>query len=146
MNGKRRTRVLFVDDDQAFLEKAKECLSLHVDMDLETALSSEDALKKIEKKRPDVIVCDIQKPSTNGFNLLKTLRDKGDTTPFVVFTLTDKEQLAVQSFKLGANGFIGKVGDPATVFWLLSISIKSLAKDSSRNSNKPSFLQKISKK
>jgi DNA-binding NarL/FixJ family response regulator len=128
MNDTTRISVLFVDDDSDFLGKAKDCLTLHANMDVETALSGENALEKMKKKRTDVIVCDIQKPSTSGFELLKKLRESGDTTPFIVFTLTDNKELAIQAFQLGANGFIGRGDAPETVFKLLTACIQSAAK------------------
>ena len=120
--------VLMVDDDPDFLSSAKKCLSLEGDFDIEIALSSEEALEKMAKKKPDVIVCDIQMPITNGFEFLKNLRDSSSSIPFIVFTVTDEKEVALQAFRLGANGFIGKYGDPSVVYSRLKNCIESVTK------------------
>ncbi len=71
------------------------------------------------KNNPDAIVCDIQMPITDGFEFLKTLRENGNNVPFIVFTVTEDKQKALKAFNLGANGFVGKSGDPETVFFTL---------------------------
>ena len=129
-NDKKRTSVLMVDDDSDFLAIAKQCLNLQGGLVIETALSSKQATEMIEKKRPDVIVCDIQMPETNGFEFLKKLRDNGDNIPFIVFTMTGKKDLALEAFKLGADGFIGKHGDPSVVFSNLLKCIEKVLKNS----------------
>lgn len=53
MNTQRRTPVLFVDDDTDFFATVKEWLTLHTNMDVETALSSEKALEQMKKRRPN---------------------------------------------------------------------------------------------
>ena len=125
-NERKQVTVLLVDDDEDFLTSAKECLNLEGNFDIETALSSDEALKKMLNKKPDVIVCDIQMPMINGFQFLKMLRDSGNSIPFIVFTMTDKKEVAVQAFHLGANGFIGKYGDPTLVYPQLKKCIESV--------------------
>ena len=120
--------VLMVDDDPDFLISAKKCLKLEGNFDIEIALSSEEALEKMENKKPDVIVCDIQMPITNGFEFLKNLRDSNSSIPFIVFTVTDEKEVALQAFRLGANGFIGKYGDPSVVYSRLKNCIESVTK------------------
>ena len=126
---KKRLVVLLVDDDSDFLNSVRDCLKLYGDFDIETALSCAEAFEKIKKKTPDVIVSELEMPITNGFEFLKMLRDKGNAIPFIVFTMSDNEEVALQAFHLGANGFIGKFGDPSSVFSLLKRCIDSVTKD-----------------
>ena len=125
---RKQIAVLMVDDDPDFLSSAKKCLKLEGNFDIEIALSSEEALEKMENKKPDVIVCDIQMPITNGFEFLKNLRNSNSSIPFIVFTVTDEKELALQAFRLGANGFIGKYGDPSVVYSRLKNCIESVTK------------------
>ena len=115
-NKKEQTKVLLVDDDVEFLKSAKQCLKMQGNFDIESASSVNEALEKITKNNPDAIVCDIQMPITDGFEFLKTLRENGNNVPFIVFTVTEDKQKALKAFNLGANGFVGKSGDPETVF------------------------------
>ena len=121
---KEQTKVLLVDDDVEFLKSAKQCLKLQGNFDIESASSVNEALEKMTKNNPNAIVCDIQMPMTDGLEFLKTLRENGNNVPFIVFTLTEDKQKALKAFNLGANGFVGKSGDPKTVFSTLQRCIE----------------------
>lgn len=123
-NKKERIKVLFVDDDIELLKSAKQCLNLQGNFDVESASSVAKALEKIFKKKPDAIVCDINMPSTNGFQFLKTLRESGSNIPFIVFTVTEDKEKALKAFNLGANGFVGKSGNPEIIFSTLKRCIE----------------------
>ncbi|UCC58993.1 MAG: response regulator [Candidatus Bathyarchaeum sp.] len=122
-NKKERIKVLFVDDDVEFLKSAKQCLKLQGAFDVESASSADEVLEKM-KKKPDVIVCDINMPDINGIEFLKALRESGNNTPFIVFTVTRDKETALKAFNAGANGFVGKSGDPAVVFSTLKRCIE----------------------
>jgi DNA-binding NtrC family response regulator len=113
---KERIKVLFVDNDVKFLKRAKECLQIQNEFDIESASSIKEALAKIKHEKTDAIVCDCEMPVTDGFEFLKALRDGGNRVPFIVFTVTEDKEKAIKAFSLGANGFIGKYGDPEVVF------------------------------
>jgi DNA-binding NtrC family response regulator len=129
-NRKRQTKVLLVDCDLNLLRVSRECLRLQGDIDVETALSSDEALEKLKKLKPDVIISDIQLPGTDDFAFLKTLRDKGVTTPFIVFSMNNTMEMDLKAHHFGANGFIAKYGDPSIVYSLLKKCILSLTKNS----------------
>lgn len=127
-NKKEQINVLFVDDDKKFLKSAKKCLKVQGNFDIETALSVNDALEKMKQKKPDAIICDIQMPLADGFEFLKALRDNEYDVPFIVFTVTEDKETALKAFKLGANAFVGKAGDPEVVFSTLQRCVeKSVA-------------------
>ena len=123
-NKKDPIKILLVDDDADFATSAKNCLKTQCNYQIESASSVDEALEKMDTEKPDAIVCDIQMPNTNGFDFLKTLRDKNNTIPFIVFTVTDDKQTALKAFNLGADGFVGKYGNPETVFSTLQRCIE----------------------
>ena len=123
-NKKEQIKVLFVDDDKEFLKSAKQCLNLQGNFDIESAFSVAEAMEKMKKKKPDAIICDIQMPLTDGFAFLKALRDSEYNVPFIVFTVTEDKETALKAFKLGANAFVGKSGDPEAVFSTLQRCIE----------------------
>ena len=127
-NKKEQTKVLLVDDDVEFMKSAKQCLQLQGNYNIETAFSVDEALDKMTQKEADVIVCDIQMPVTDGFEFLKTLRESGNKVPFIVFTVTENKETALKAFSLGANGFVGKYGDPEIVFSTLQRCIEKSVK------------------
>ena len=127
-NKKEQTKVLLVDDDTEFIKSAKQCLQLQGSYKIEMAFSVDEALDKMTNKETDVIVCDIQMPVTDGFEFLKKLRESGNKVPFIVFTVTENKETVLKAFSLGANGFVGKYGDPETVFSTLQRCIEKSVK------------------
>lgn len=123
-NKKEQTKILLVDDDVEFIKSAKQCLELQGDFDIDPASSVNEALEKMTKNKIDIIVCDIQMPVTDGFEFLKSLRESGNKVPFIVFTVTENRETALKAFSLGANGFVGKYGDPEVVFSTLQRCIE----------------------
>jgi DNA-binding NtrC family response regulator len=123
-NKKKRIKVLFVDNDVKLIKSAKQRLKLQGAFEVESASSADEALEKITKKKPDAIVCDINMPDTNGLEFLKALRESGNNTPFIVFTVTRDKETALKAFNAGANGFVGKSGDPEVVFSTLKRCIE----------------------
>ena len=110
------------------MKSAKQCLQLQGNYNIETAFSVDEALDKMIQKEADVIVCDIQIPVTDGFEFLKTIRESGNKVPFIVFTVTENKETALKAFSLGANGFVGKYGDPEIVFSTLQRCIEKSVK------------------
>ena len=115
-NRSEQIRVLFVDDNVDFLKSAKQCLKLHGNYEVESASSVDEALEKMKKSKPDVIICDLKMPMKNGFQLLKMLRENDNNIPFIVFSVIEDKEEALRAFRLGANGFVGKSGKPETVY------------------------------
>jgi CheY-like chemotaxis protein len=113
---KKHIKILFVDDDAEFVKSAKQCLKLHGNYEVTCVFSVAEALETLPKKEIDVIISDIHMPVTDGLEFLRILRQNKDNTPFIVFTVTEDKQKALKAFQLGANGFIGKTGDPQIIY------------------------------
>lgn len=123
--------VLLVDSDQQFLKCARQSLEQQGGISVETASSSEETKKKMNRKQPDVIVCDINMPATTGFEFLKTVRDD-NSVPFIVFTTTTKRELALQAFQLDENGFDGNI-EPSIIYPKLKQCIEDVTKNAMNN-------------
>ncbi|MEM2440248.1 MAG: PAS domain S-box protein [Candidatus Bathyarchaeia archaeon] len=117
-------RVLHVDDEESFLNVAKECLQMQGAFEVDTALSVDEAVQKMREKEYDAIVCDYQMPQKDGLQFLEELRKSGKNIPFILFTGKGKEEVAVKALNLGADGYISKNGDPETVYCELAHSLR----------------------
>ena len=71
-----KIRVLHVDDEIEFLKITKQCLEMDSSIQVDTAVSVEEAFKKLEKGKFDIVVSDYQMPGKNGLEFLKELREK----------------------------------------------------------------------
>jgi len=116
-------RVLHVDDDAGFLAVAKQCLEEQSQFEVDTALSVEEALKKLKDSEYDAVVTDYQMPGKNGLELLRELRQKGSDVPFILFTCKGKEEIAIEALNSGVYRYVGKEGKAEATYAELKRSI-----------------------
>ena len=56
----------------------------------------------------DLLVLDLRLPGMNGLELVRTLRDRGKTTPILVLTAQDSVDFKVQALRAGADDYVTK--------------------------------------
>ncbi len=82
-----------------------------------TACDGFEALDYIHKGGVDLIIADIMMPKMDGYELLKTIRDEGYSTPFLFLTakeaLDDKER----GFSLGTDDYMTKPFNSGELLW-----------------------------
>lgn len=79
-----REPIFVVDDDQGILESFEAMLG--DDYPLVMVDNVPDALTLLRKHRPRLLFLDLKIPKSNGFDVLKWLREEGLTTAVVVVT------------------------------------------------------------
>lgn len=105
------SRILVVDDEQVLLDGCEATLT-KTGYDVETALSTEEALDKIAIKKYDVIVTDLKLPGLSGMDFLKILKDREPETDAIMITGYATVETAVEAMKLGAFDYIAKPFTP----------------------------------
>lgn len=116
-------RVLHLDDDAGFLAVAKQCLEEQSQFEVDTVLSTEEALNKLRGSEYDVVVTDYHMPGKNGLELLRELRQEGNDVPFILFTCKGKEEIAIEALNSGVYRYIGKEGKAEAMYAELKRSI-----------------------
>jgi DNA-binding response OmpR family regulator len=58
--------------------------------------------------RPDLVILDLMLPDTDGYHLLRSLRDAGDQTPVLILTALGEEADKVRGFRFGADDYVTK--------------------------------------
>jgi PAS domain S-box-containing protein len=124
---KRLLRVLLVDDERSLLRKAQRHLEMQGSFQVDTASSVEEALKMLKKQTYDAVISEYQLPSRDGLEFLKELRQKGDETPFIMFTRRGTEEVAIKSLNLGADQYLNKSGEPEIVYKELAYAVQRAA-------------------
>jgi len=114
---------LHVDDDECFLETAKQVLEMEGRFEVETATSVDEALSKINEKQFDAVISDYEMPSKNGLQFLRELKEQKNDVAFILFTGRGREEVAVEALNLGADRYINKCGAPVTVYYELANAI-----------------------
>jgi CheY-like chemotaxis protein len=101
--------VLVVDDDHLFSQVV--CRALHTEgLQAVPAASGEEALVKIKRSRPELILLDLVMPGMDGLAVLRTLRLDQETAgiPVIIFSVTTTERIAEKAMALGANAVLLK--------------------------------------
>ncbi|WP_139231077.1 response regulator [Geopseudomonas sagittaria] len=116
MSRKVRRRILLVDDDD-FMHKI---VSLQLDdneYELNVARDATKALRLLRSSVPDLVLLDIMMPGIDGLEALRRFRMMPSLarTPFIMLTGRSEGQVVVESLRVGANDFIAKPFDRATL-------------------------------
>ena len=123
-------KVLYVDDEPALLNIAKEFLEMNDDIIISVSTSASKVLEDAASGRYDVILSDYRMPEMDGIAFLKLLRERGVDTPFVIFTGQGREEVAIEALNNGADFYVQKGGDPIVQFEELHNVISQLAQRS----------------
>lgn len=101
------TKILVVDDEA----KACEYLArIMVAYGYDAIISNHgnDALDKVWKEEPDIVLLDLKMPGMNGIEVLKHLKKSDPILPVIIVTATDDIDTAVQAIKIGAYDYVTK--------------------------------------
>jgi len=109
--------VLVIEDDETLRSNLFELL----EMEEFNVISAEDGcsgLQLAKEIQPNLILCDINMPKLNGFEVLNKLREDVTTAniPFIFHTADTDPDSQRRAMQLGANGYLTK---PVTIGKLL---------------------------
>ncbi len=111
-------RVLIVDDDDDLLTLTTAMLTSAKAI-VQVASSAEDALGKLAKARPNVIVSDLGMPDIDGYELMRRVRalpaSEGGRTPAIALSAYARHEDAENAYAVGFQRYITKPLDPAEI-------------------------------
>lgn len=102
-----RIRVLVVDDETDFLKLIKRRLTRR-NLDVDTAASGEEALKRLRKGNIDVVILDVRMPGLDGIETLKEIRKRFRKTAVIMLTGHGSMQSGIEGISHGAYDYILK--------------------------------------
>lgn len=76
-----------------------------------------EALKLIHRGGIDLVVADIMMPRMDGYELLKTIRSEGYTTPYLMLTAKESLSDKQQGFSLGTDDYMTKPFSTDELLW-----------------------------
>lgn len=121
-------RIMVVDDDKDALEVYRTRLN-HAGFDVEVAESAEQALSRVKKFDPGLIVTDVRMSGMTGLELLSKIREAMEGVYVVVMTGHDDMETAVTAMKSGAFDFLVKPVDPKVLQALAERCFRELDED-----------------
>ena len=119
---------MVVDDDKDALEVYRTRLN-HAGFDVEVAESAEQALSRVKKFDPGLIVTDVRMSGMTGLELLSKIREAMEGVYVVVMTGHDDMETAVTAMKSGAFDFLVKPVDPKVLQALAERCFRELDED-----------------
>lgn len=75
------------------------------------AVDGEDALRKLDEYKVDLLLCDVMMPRLDGFALTRMIRDSGSLLPVLMVTARALPEDKRQGFLVGTDDYITKPVD-----------------------------------
>lgn len=89
-----------------------------------TACDGLEALDEIHRGGIDLIVSDIMMPRMDGYALLKTIREEGYTTPFLLLTAKESFDDKQLGFALGTDDYMTKPFSSDELLWRVAALLR----------------------
>lgn len=106
--------ILIVDDEELVRRTARSLLCEFVDVCHE-AENGQQALEKVDKLKPDLVLLDISMPVMNGLRAAYEIRRLAPSTKIVFFTVDGSGDARLAAHALGAHAFVTKSEGPQLI-------------------------------
>ena len=107
--------ILVVDDHPFFLHGLSEYLGKDNGFEIETALSVEEAITKINVARPDLAMLDVTMHGGGGLRVLRYLRLHYPNVPAMFLTVHIDPEQTIEAVRLGIKGIALKDSHPDVI-------------------------------
>jgi CheY-like chemotaxis protein len=103
---------LIIEDNLEIRENTTELLEL-AGYNVITASNGAEGIEAASARVPDVILCDIMMPQTNGYQVLQVLKENPVTAPipFIYVTASAEKKDINMAMEMGADGYVRKPFD-----------------------------------
>ena len=97
----KKNRILVVDDEKGLVKLIR--LNLEQDgFEVVEANNGAEAMEKLRVTLPDLVLLDVMMPDMDGFQVLKMIREIGNT-PVIMLTAKGEESDIVSGLELGVD-------------------------------------------
>jgi len=103
-------KLLIVDDEKEVLVFLKMFFQAK-GLDVLTAESGEEAIRKVKEEHPKVVLLDILMPGMSGLEALKIIREIDPKIGVIMTTVIQEEDTAKRAIELGAYDYVTKPFD-----------------------------------
>ena len=100
-------RVLVVDDEPAILRFLQASLESQGYI-VATAANARAALDLIQRHTADLVVLDLGLPDMDGLDVVRRIKDSGETLPIIILSSRENESAKVTALDLGADDYVTK--------------------------------------
>ena len=118
----KKLHILVVDDDDRIRDLLKDYLSKN-NYIISTAENAQEAKRKLELIKFDILILDVMMPGQNGFEFTKEIKKKLNV-PIILLTAKGEVENRIKGLEIGADDYIGKPFEPKE----LLLRIKNITK------------------
>ncbi len=101
------SRILVVEDNANLAYGLRTSLELE-GHEVVVAEDGAEGLREARRCAPELVILDLMLPETDGYRVLKTLREEGAAVPVLILTARGEEADKVLGFRLGADDYVTK--------------------------------------
>jgi two-component system, OmpR family, alkaline phosphatase synthesis response regulator PhoP len=98
-----------------------------------------EAIQKIEKIHPDLVVLDVMLPGLDGFEVCKRVRGSNNSVPIMMLTARDEDIDKILGLELGADDYLTKPFNPRE----LVARVKAILRRMDKTQAKPDEIIRI---
>ncbi len=121
-----KNHILIVDDDNRIRNLLKDYLTENSYI-VSTAEDADQAKKKLQFLKFDIIILDVMMPGQNGYELTKEIK-KQIKIPIILLTAKGEVENRIKGLELGADDYIGKPFEPKELLLRIKNIINKNAK------------------
>ncbi|MBI5199275.1 MAG: response regulator [Nitrospirae bacterium] len=127
-------KILIVDDDQTIL-KVEEYNLRKAGYEVITAGNGEEAIKKVQEEKPDLVILDVRMPLMDGYEVCQRIRENRIKSHIPVLMLSVKKETEdkVKGLKTGADDYIVKPFDPQELLARVEVNLRRSMDDIQSN-------------
>jgi DNA-binding NarL/FixJ family response regulator len=109
-SGTASVRILLVDDSQPFRSVTASILEKYPGSQIVgVAFDGQEAVRKAQELKPDLVVLDIGLPKLNGIEAARQIRSVSPDSKILFFTGNDYPQIVREALEAGTGGYVIKV-------------------------------------
>src|SRR5262249_47668467 len=94
-----RPQILIVDDSPIDRQVASRLLSRALQVEVDHAEQGLEALEKIGRQQPDLVLTDLNMPAMDGLALVEAIRSRFPLVPTILMTANGSEEIAIQALR-----------------------------------------------
>lgn len=107
-------KIFLVDDHPVVREGVRACLNGQAGFSVVgEAADDKEALRKLRKAAPEIVILDVSLPGLDGGELARRLRQAVPGVKIIVFSIHASQEYVVRMARCGAHGYVMKDGPSA---------------------------------
>jgi len=123
-----RQKLLIIDDDTDVVHYLKTLLSPYFDVTYK--FDADSAFKALKENEPDLILCDVIMPGTDGYTFSRKVKDSLSFShiPIILVTAKATVENQVEGLNSGADAYVTKPFDPSYLLALINSQLSNRRK------------------